>query len=157
MATHEFKFNQQELETLVRISGNNRVAVTFCGLPGYGGDRTFYLCAVSMKSNPEGREVMNTIVRPIAGCPYPPLWRDNLEFIPHAELEYNPKFFFSAVQLDQLLPQNLHIPQGGTEKLVSAIMDARFQQNGDLETFVSFIMKDAAGNPVGNPIIGLTQ
>lgn len=155
--THEFKFNQQELENLVRVSGLNNIAVTFCGLKGYGGDRTFYLCAISMKAISGQKDVMNTLVRPIIGCPYPPLWRDNLEFIPHDILEVNPKFIFSAAQLAQLLPQNQHTPAPGTDKLISAEIDARAQANGDLETFVSFIMKDAAGNPVGNPVVGLTQ
>jgi hypothetical protein len=142
MASHEFKFNQRELESLVRLTHTNNISVSICGLPGYGGDRTMYLCGLSHTATNE----LNTDIRPIAACPYPPIWRDDLPVINHADLRTAPKFMFSAQALAALLSSNQHAPGG--EKLVSVTLDAGIKTNGELESFVTFAMKDAAGNPV---------
>jgi hypothetical protein len=145
MALHEFKFNQRELEALVRLTQTNNISVSICGLPGYGGDRTMYLCGLS-HTIINGVEEMNTNIRPIAACPFPPVWRDDLPVINHADLRTAPKFIFSAQAVSTLLSSNAHAPGG--EKLVTVSLDAGIKTNGELESFVTFTMKDAAGNPV---------
>jgi hypothetical protein len=143
----EFRFNQRELFTMVRLTGNNKIGISICSLPEAGGFRKMYMCAASHKAqtSPTSIPEMETNMRPVIACPFPPRWVDNLEFVTHAELAAAPKFFVDAPVLGATLLNNTPLPEPNGDILVSATLQGGLDGNGDLETFVTFTMMDDKG------------
>ncbi len=146
----EFKFNQEELSELVNKTGVSKISVTFCTIANeVSGKGEIYLCALA--HNAQG--AINTGLRPVVACPYPPGWKteDRLAFITHEELLDAPKFAIAASDIANVLATNLHAPGG--IKQVSATFAGQANASGHLEIFVSFQMKDANEVPVGQLLI----
>lgn len=140
----ECKFNQDELMELTGAAGNNNIVVSFCSMPS---ENELHFCATALKEDGS----INTSAAVIIGCPYPPGWEPDLNAnaeVTHTSVGTGPKFFLKANILGAILPSNSHSPNKINQ--VSAILDSELNANGELEFFVSFVMKDASGRPVGN-------
>lgn len=159
----EFKFNQMELQSLAKHSGPNMISVSMCAFAdGEGLPKEMYLCAFShlAPTTAPVTHPINTRIRAIIGCPFPPPWKtdDGLAVINPSEIAGAPKFFILATTLLNALKDNTHAPidladPNNAVKQVSAILEAEVNgTTGELETFVSFVMKDASGVQVGNAL-----
>jgi hypothetical protein len=152
MAALEFKFNKAQLEALINLTKNGKISVSMCSIPddGPGGKMELYLCAIAHDAQGNVRKD----IRPIIGCPFPPPWNEenDLFIIDHASLVTAPKFVADAASLIRELPKNLHVPGTKGHNEVTALLEADTPVGGDLVTFVTFQMKDAAATPVGIPI-----
>lgn len=163
----EFKFNQMELQSLVKRTGPNMISVTTCSFAEKEGEaKKLYLCAIGHLAPTLGPTLppvvthpVNTNIRPIVGCPYPPAWKieDGLAVISHSDIAAAPKFFILASDVLAVLPNNTHAPIDPADptnsiKQVSVILEAETNAKGELETFVSFIMKDLNGTQVGDAL-----
>jgi hypothetical protein len=159
----EFKFSQPELQSLAELTGNNKISVTTCSITDRKSPtrvKTMYLCAIAHLADPPDGTApqMDTSIRPIIGCPFPPPWdrNDALAVIQHSDIVAAPKFFISAADLLAALPNNTHAPIDPADPAppvgqVSANLDAALLA-GKLEFIVSFTMKDSTGTQVGNQL-----
>lgn len=157
MATHEFKFNQADLTTLIDLSENaapgNSISVSVCGIKEKSGKTEFYLCALAHDASNN----VDTSIRPIVGCPFPPEWKEESRwlYVSHNDLLSLPKFKINASSLKTALLTNDHATTGN-EKMVSAFFESGMKTgpviSPELETFINFQMKDNAGVNVNSPL-----
>lgn len=153
MAALEFKFSQNQLFDYTTLAGNNKISVVICSLPETNGSGTsLYLCALMHGAN----DVLNTSIRPLVACPFPPGWKteDDFKNIDVKKFENETKLFVDATALKNILPQNLHAPNGILQ--VSAVLDSKIIATpapGALKFFVSFNMLAADGATVNASIL----
>lgn len=157
----EYNFNREELVELLDKTlakdPKGKIALSFTTFKrGTPPVVELYMAALSLRED----GTINKDIRPIVACPNPPGWRigDGLVFVSHDDLTSGPQFMAQASAVTQVVNQNLNIFNGRNQFSIQLNSEITTPQIGEPEliSFVSFVAKDGAGNPIPNAAVRAT-